>query len=261
MKLLTLNCHSWQEKNQIDKIKYLAKAIVDNKYDIVSLQEVSQRIDAKLVKDNIKEDNFLYLLAKEIQVLGAVDYKYIWDCSHIGYDIYEEGLGILTNKNIIDTSSFYVSKVTDKQLYKSRKIVKATIDNSGEIYNIYSCHMGWWNDEEELFIYQTEKLLENIDENTTSFIMGDFNNNAFVRGEGYDYLLNNGLIDTYDLAKNKDLGITVSGEIAGWENNNELKRLDLILTNKYTNVISSKVIFNDENYNIISDHFGVEVVI
>ncbi|MGL4452748.1 MAG: endonuclease/exonuclease/phosphatase family protein, partial [Sarcina sp.] len=27
MKLLTLNCHSWQEENQIEKIKILAKAI------------------------------------------------------------------------------------------------------------------------------------------------------------------------------------------------------------------------------------------
>ena len=27
MKLLTLNCHSWQEDNQLEKIKYLAKVI------------------------------------------------------------------------------------------------------------------------------------------------------------------------------------------------------------------------------------------
>ena len=30
MKLLTLNCHSWQEDNQIEKIKYLAKIIKDS---------------------------------------------------------------------------------------------------------------------------------------------------------------------------------------------------------------------------------------
>ncbi len=100
MKLLTLNCHSWQEENQIDKIKYLAKVIKEKQYDVVALQEISQRIDSKVVKDNIKEDNFVYLLVKELEFLGEYNYSYIWDFSHIGYDIYEEGLAILTNKNI-----------------------------------------------------------------------------------------------------------------------------------------------------------------
>ena len=27
MKLLTLNCHSWMEENQLEKIKYLAEII------------------------------------------------------------------------------------------------------------------------------------------------------------------------------------------------------------------------------------------
>ena len=42
MKLLTLNCHSWQEENQIEKIKYLAKIIKEKQYDVIALQEVSQ---------------------------------------------------------------------------------------------------------------------------------------------------------------------------------------------------------------------------
>ena len=36
--------------------------------------------------------------------------------------------------------------------------------------------------------------------------MGDFNNNAYVKDEGYDYLIKNGLIDTYTLAQ-----VTVKG--------------------------------------------------
>ena len=48
MKLLTLNCHSWQEDNQIEKIKYLAKIIKEKQYDVIALQEVSQKINSKL---------------------------------------------------------------------------------------------------------------------------------------------------------------------------------------------------------------------
>ena len=43
MKLLTLNCHSWQEDNQIEKIKYLAKIIKEKQYDVIALQEVRKK--------------------------------------------------------------------------------------------------------------------------------------------------------------------------------------------------------------------------
>lgn len=41
--------------------------------------------------------------------------------------------------------------------------------------------------------------------------MGDFNNNAYVKDEGYDYLIKNWLIDTYTLAQVKANGVTVKG--------------------------------------------------
>ena len=47
MKLLTLNCHSWQEENQLEKIKYLAEIIDHEDFDVVALQEVSQEISNK----------------------------------------------------------------------------------------------------------------------------------------------------------------------------------------------------------------------
>ena len=86
------------------------------------------------------------------------------------------------------------------------------------------------------------------------------NNNANIRDEGYDYICKS-LIDTYDLAIEKDDGTTVKGKIAGWDKNKEDLRLDLILTNKELKVIKSNVIFNDTNKNIVSDHYGVEVLV
>ena len=91
--------------------------------------------------------------------------------------------------------------------------------------------------------------------------MGDFNNNALIRNEGYDYLISKGLIDTYCNANIKDSGITVNREIAGWEAQHQDKRLDLILTNKDIKIEKSNVIFNNINKQIISYHYGVEVFI
>lgn len=257
MKLLTLNCHSWIEKNQLEKIKYLAQVIKEKQYDVIALQEVSQSIEKSIVSGDIKEDNFVYLLNKELHKLGEINYKYVWDFSHIGYDIYEEGLAILTKHEIEDIDTFYITKSSEKAFYKSRKIIRCSIRINNKIINFFTCHLGWWNDEEEPFQNQVDNLINKVD--GLSFIMGDFNNNAMVRNEGYDYLISKGLIDTYNIALEKDNGITVNGEIAGWEGKKENKRLDIIFTNINVNVKESRVIFNHINKSIISDHYGVEV--
>ena len=89
--------------------------------------------------------------------------------------------------------------------------------------------------------------------------MGDFNNDANIRNEGYDYLLSKGLIDTYTVAQTKDEGMTVAGNIDGWSENKKDLRIDLVLTDKPVTVQSSHVIFNGLNKEIVSDHYGVEV--
>ncbi|SHJ53782.1 endonuclease/exonuclease/phosphatase family protein [Tepidibacter formicigenes] len=261
MKLLTLNCHSWQEENQIEKIKYLAKTIKEKSYDVIALQEVSQSINEKNVFNNIKRDNFALVLLRELEKIDVSEYKFIWDFSHIGYDVYEEGLALLTKHPITEKYSFFVSRSTDVRFWKTRKVVGAKILYYNIPISFYSCHFGWWDDKEEPFKIQVDNLIEKINKEEFFFLMGDFNNNAFIRGEGYDYLIDCELYDTYKLAQLKDDGITVKGKIAGWEKNKQDLRLDIILTNKPLGVKYSTVIFNGINKPIISDHFGVEIEI
>lgn len=261
MKILTLNCHSWQEENQLDKIKYLAEIIYEKNYDIISLQEVSQHRESKIIYDNIRKDNFALLLVEEIKKLG-ITYNFIWDFSHYGYDVYEEGIALLSKQQFIESESIYISQSDSIENWKSRKIIGGSIDLNGEIYTFYSCHTGWWNDDDEPFRYQGEKILgilKNIGNKV--FFMGDFNNDANIREEGYDFLIENGLIDTFIIAKIKDEGCTVPGKIAGWENDISKKRLDLILTEMPMEIHSSNVIFNGKNKKVISDHFGVEIIL
>lgn len=261
MKLLTLNCHSWQEKDQIEKIKYLAETIKENDYDVIALQEVSQHRNSKLIFNNIKKDNFAYLLVQELKELDT-DYNFIWDFSHYGYDVWEEGLALLTKHPIKVSESFYVSKSDSIENWKSRKIVGAEVELKGRIVKFYTCHTGWWKDDEEPFEYQAKELIKRRQKSSElTFYMGDFNNDARVQSEGYDYLIQNKFIDTYTVARKRDEGHTVLGDIAGWEGNSSCKRLDLILASEIIKVERSSVIFNGKNKDIISDHFGVEVVI
>lgn len=259
MKLLTLNCHSWQEENQLDKIKHLAETIQEKSYDVIALQEVSQSIASPVVSGHLKEDNFALVLLGELQKLGVMDYEMIWDFAHIGYDIFEEGLAILTKHPIIKDESSFISKTQDTNYWKTRKIVGAQIEYNGKPVSFYSCHLGWWEDEEEPFQQQLDSLLQQTRQETLTFWMGDFNNNALIRGEGYDYILKQGLYDTYHLTEKADSGVTVKGKIAGWDQNKHDLRIDLILTNQPIPVLSSNVIFNGTNKMVISDHFGVEI--
>lgn len=261
MKLLTLNCHSWQEENQMHKIKYLAEVINNKDYDVVALQEVSQLIESEVIEYPIKKDNFAILLKQELDNYNKDKYSFYWDFSHIGFDKYEEGLAIFTKHKVIDNESFLITNSSDKNYWKTRKIVKSKISYKDKIINFYSCHLGWWNDLEEPFDYQVDNLLKKSEPNEYSFFMGDFNNNAFVRNEGYDYLISKGLKDLFVLANERDSGITVKGKIDGWDENKEKLRLDLVLSNNNIEVKTSKVIFNGKNKDIISDHFGVETII
>ena len=259
MKLLTLNTHSWQETSQLDKINYLANVIKENNYEVIALQEENQHNLGKQFKGKMKTDNYVVVLQEALQKLGVNDYEVIWDFAHIGFQVYEEGLCLLSKHPIVETESFFISHTEDTLNWKARRIVKATIDYVGEKIDFYSCHLGWWEDEDEPVAYQIDQLNAKLDPLKRSFLMGDFNNSASLEGKGYDYMTSKGWHDTYTLAKEKDNGITVSGEIDGWKDNSKAMRLDYIFTTQPIEVSYSRTIFNNQNKEMISDHYGVEV--
>ena len=89
--------------------------------------------------------------------------------------------------------------------------------------------------------------------------MGDFNTDAIGDLQSYQQIQSLGLLDTFELAEQKDSGVTVEKAIDGWQGHSQEKRLDYIFLNQAQRVLSSQVIFNNKNKPIVSDHFGVEV--
>lgn len=85
MKLLTLNYHAWREDNQLEKIEALAKAIQENSYDVIALQEVSQSMDGQ-VKNHRDERVMISVeeLVPQDHFLRAVE-------ATIDFDVIEEG--------------------------------------------------------------------------------------------------------------------------------------------------------------------------
>lgn len=262
MKILTLNTHSYQEANQFEKLDYLADIIIENSYDVIALQEVNQYSSNKFANNEINDSNFLLLLYENLKQKGF-KYNYRWDYHHIGYEKYDEGTGILYKEKAVYSHSDFIGSTKDTNFWKTRKFTMISLKLNDEIVDFYSCHLGWWNDLENPFKLQIDNLLDYINQRgNTSFLMGDFNSDASLSSEGYDYLITKKLFDTYNLAQKKDNGITVPGIIDGWTKKDlNPKRIDYIFTTKKIDVISSYVIFNGINKNIISDHFGIEIEI
>lgn len=282
MKLLTLNTHSLQEENYLLKLKEFVGVILKEKPDIIAMQEVNQTIKAPLAdpelhigfypcnndKISLRADNHAAQVAQQLRNAG-ISCSWTWISSKIGYDKYDEGMALLSlGHTITSVDSFYISKVHDYKNWKTRKVLGIQIEDSKDWF--YTVHMGWWEDEEEPFINQWKQLNMVFQSKNESniWIMGDFNSPSEIRGQGYDCVKESGWYDTYTLAEEKDSGFTVKGKIDGWKNSSEKNqllqdemRIDFIWCSNFVNVKSSKVVFNGNNEPIVSDHYGVMVVV
>nr|WP_239585226.1 endonuclease/exonuclease/phosphatase family protein [Amphibacillus cookii] len=260
---MTLNAHSWQEDNQQQKIVTFANVIAEQQYDVIALQEVSQLIHSTPLGENstIHQDNYGYLLLNELRALGCHDYQFYWAFAHIGYDIFEEGVAILSKHPVINQEMITLTKQVNSDSWKRRMALKLTLSYHEIVIDVYSCHLGFWEDTEEPSRLQIKQLLTSTTSERLTFLLGDFNSEASKTNQGYSMIKKQGWFDTFLLANKKDQGITVPGAIAGWSQNHTDKRIDYIFTNQKLDVSQSQTIFNGINKPIISDHFGVVVEI
>lgn len=290
MKLMTLNTHSLQEEHYEQKLEQFAAAISQEQPDIIAMQEVNQTIgapaaEAKLlegflpVTENsssktavVRTDNHAAQAAKRLRDAG-VTYYWTWVPAKIGYGKYEEGLALFSKDHRIQAAeAFFISECHDFANWKTRKALGIRTDSSTDWF--FTVHMGWWQDEEEPFASQWERLEGALRQKTKPqgtdgaakvWLMGDFNSPAEFRGQGYDCIKQSGWYDTYTLAEAKDSGITVEGCIDGWRSLSEQgtmpegMRMDQIWCSSPVLVKCSAVWFNGTNGAVVSDHFGVGI--
>ena len=283
MKLLTLNTHSLEEPGYVEKTEKFIEMLVKEQPDIVALQEVNQSQNAAELPDvmldgytrcggfelPVRADNHAAYVVKELRKRG-IYYDWTWISAKTGYGKYDEGMALLSRKPIARVQQFRISKTDDYENWKTRWTLGIQPEGSSDWF--FTVHMGWWNDEEEPFADQWKCMQKTFAEpeyrGGTVWLMGDFNSQADVRGEGYDLVLESGWKDTYLLAEEKDDGITVAEEIDGWREEdgrsgsvkNE-KRLDYIFCNTPADVCTSQVICNGKNAPVVSDHYGVMITV
>lgn len=135
MNVLTLNTHSWMEEDPELKLRQIVDYIAKEDFQIIALQEINQTMEAKEIVDDlfiqasgemypvaIKEDNFAYLIVQLLKERG-LHYYWSWTANHIGYDVYDEGVAILS-KTPFSPESFLVSEISDYANHYTRRVLK-----------------------------------------------------------------------------------------------------------------------------------------
>ena len=267
--VLTLNMHTYQEKNQSLKFERIVNAIDILNPDIIVLQECAQHKDSDIVEKHygqtIKSDNMALIITDKLKKELNKKYYYYWDWSHYGWDVWEEGTAILSKYKITESESKYITKNHDKKFWKSRNVtmIQTNIPKIGKI-NIYSAHLGWWDDKEEPFKPMFEKLnnwiLSKNKGVAASFVCGDFN--VVAGSEGYSYLMGTDKYEDvyYDANPNGFNDPTIGGKIDGWENGDAVgKRIDYMFLVKGGPLkpIIAQRIFTEKTFGRVSDHCGV----
>ena len=208
MKLWTINTHSLLENDYEQKLTDFVDAVIQEKPDIIAMQEVNQPHTSDNV--TINEDNHVYRAAK-LLVEHGIQYYWKWLPVKIGYGKYDEGLAIMSLSPITDTDEFLISNSDDYSNWKTRKILGIKTLNNDDWF--YTVHMGWWNDGEEPFEKHWQRLCAHMENKGTVWLMGDFNSRADVRKEGYDLVRKSKFEDTYMISDKKDDVFTVEKAI------------------------------------------------
>lgn len=282
---MTLNSHSLEGEEEEARFQTFIQGVVRIQPDILALQEVNQtrggrRAEEKMAAESgflscpflpgereipLKEDNYGLRTAACLKAAGW-PCQWTWTGAKVGYGRYDEGLAIFTRYPIREIRAFYLTKTRAYENWKTRKALGITVETKWGLQKVYCMHLGWWNDPDEPFAGQWNRLEEEIsgEKEEMVWLLGDFNAPAGRPGESWEMIRSRGWQDTYELAAKKDEGVTVKGAIDGWrEGASAAMRMDYIWCSRRVPVEKSQVVFNGkENFGLpafspVSDHYGV----
>ena len=268
MKFLTLNTHSWMEKEPEQKFQLLLQDILENSYDLICFQEINQEITSAQVEadalyqplpsaEPIHQDHYVRLLVERLAEQGQ-NYYWTWAYNHIGYDRYHEGVAILS-KTPIEAREILVSDVDDPTDYHTRRVALAETVVEGKELAVASVHLSWWDKGFQEEWARFEAVLKELKK--PLLLAGDFNNPAGQ--EGYQAILASPLKlqDAFEVAKERSGSYTVPPEIDGWKGNSEPLRIDYIFTTEDVQVEKLHVVFDGKNSPQVSDHYGLQATL
>jgi maltose 6'-phosphate phosphatase len=267
--ILTINLHTYQEARQNEKLNMIADVIGKMNVDFICFQECAQNKYSAITGGIIREDNMALVISQRIREKYQVTYDFAWNWSHYGWEVWEEGVAVLSRHPVIQSEDRYVSTNTGTGSITSRKVIYASCQAPGGLFNIFSAHTHWrtsLTDEEQNRQVENIKLMvsekETITPDAFSIVCGDFNGNPtsdYPWSEGYNTMMRpSGYSDSF-LEVHPDANQTPAQSIYNTVGGSLPGRIDYIFVKKNPRirVADSQIIFTNEVVGTVSDHFGV----
>jgi len=266
--ILTINLHTYQETEQNLKFQRVADVIGKMDVDFVAFQECAQHKSKPLTEGIIRTDNMALIIANLLKTKYQADYNYAWNWAHYGWDVWEEGVAVLSKHARSDFESRYISSSGSTTNLESRRVIYGaySVPNFGKL-NFFSTHTHWRSSEAsqdqnnqikniQAMVAEKEQLA------LVSIVCGDFNCNPTDDApwnEGYLTMTANGtyldsFYEIYPAANTKPAQsqyFTIGGQLPG--------RIDYIFIKRGTNfsIEDSQIIFKTDIAGKVSDHYGV----
>lgn len=247
MKLFSLNLRCFEEENRVEKLNIIADFIKERDIDVCFFQEACQEHSKVVLENKIKLGNNANHIATRL------GYYIYYHPIKLGFDIYDEGLAIISKTPISSQNFKVISYTNDYKNWQKRDLIWCKI-NSITFFNV---HLGWTMDD-EVGMNQINKIIEEIKRHDERyFIAGDFNytegSNEIKHIKKYVYSLAD--LANVDYSKNP----TFHNKLDSNELTDNLM-IDYIFTNMLCDVKRFEIVFNKPDA-YVSDHSGIFVEI
>lgn len=270
LSLLTLNLHTYQQHPRQccfetmhlheREVSIIAEAIAHLKIDVICFQEVGEYMNDSITHPyGESPSNMAFRICSRLRQWGFWYHMY-QDWSHIGFYRWREGTAILSRYPMHHNYSAYVSNDQRKDNYMSRNITLSCIEVPWfGLLHVANVHLSWAH---HGFFDEYHRLKTLIDSRRYfgvrgDLIVGDFN--APAGEHAYNHIVGHAeYVDQFfELHPHRFYEPSFRGQIDGWKHSPP-KRIDHIFK-RNENPMRVKfidVIFNDDFYPTVSDHFG-----
>jgi endonuclease/exonuclease/phosphatase family metal-dependent hydrolase len=165
IRIASLNLHTWQQKNARQKLEHIALGAAAMDVDLLLLQEVGQHVS------DPARPNAGSVLADHLQRFTRKNWHHEWREAHIGFDVYHEGLSILSSSPLRDVTLHRLSEG-----FCARIALVATTTLKGAALRVGTTHVAWGQEGDR----EVKLLLDELDKRpakgtVATLIAGDFN--------------------------------------------------------------------------------------
>lgn len=165
IRVASLNLHTYQERDPVDKLEQIAIGMAAMEVDVLLLQEVGEHMSDP-ARPNAGE-----IVRRHMEAFTGRGWDHAWREAHIGFDVYREGLSVISAAPLQD-----IARVQLSGGGLSRIAVAATTVIGGVTLRVVTAHISWVPAEGEA---ESKRLLEALDapgpQVDATVVAGDFN--------------------------------------------------------------------------------------